>query len=161
MRTDPTTAAPRAPLDFVERVARRIGMIAIACGMLVSVVAGAVLVHRWSWHAGTAVAEGTVVAHEASKPRTGRGSRSRSVAEIVRFTDAAGVEREFTSSVSTSDPFAIGGRVPVRYRTDAPADAAVDTLFRTWGFPAIFVGAGGVMAAFGLVFLRSRPCRGS
>ncbi len=139
-------------LDF-PRVSRMVGNVAIAIGLLEMIVALGFLVHAQSWHAGTVGTAGTVVAHERSTRATaGRGVSRPTYAEVVRFLDASGVQHEFRSRVATSDPFAVGEAVPVRYAAADPTDATIDSWFRLWGFPLIFVGAGLVFAAVGLAF---------
>ena len=123
--------------------------------MLVMAASGFTLWRVWTWREGTVTAVGTVTGHASSTSSiaTPRRARGKTVAEIVRFTDASGIEHEFRSTISTSHPFAVGDAAPVRYTAADPTDAVIDTPFRTWGFPAIFLGAGAVLAAGGLVFL--------
>lgn len=135
------------------QIPRIIGTIAIVIGLLEMTVATGFLVHAWSWHSGTLGTSGTVIAHERSTRATaGRGVSRPTYAEVVRFLDASGVQHEFRSRVATSDPFAVGAAVPVRYTAADPTDATIDSWFRLWGFPLIFVGAGLVFAAVGLAF---------
>jgi hypothetical protein len=140
-----------------ERFTRVIGLAAIAAGLLLAIGALAVLADGWSWYGRSASASGTVVAHDGGgvSVRVGGGSRSQraSYAEVVSFTDASGALHEFKSRIATSDPFAVGASVPVRYDPGNPADATIDTWFRLWGFPLIFVGAGVLMAVLGGVFV--------
>ena len=139
-------------LDF-PRVTRMVGTIAIAIGLLEVTVALGFLIHAWSWHSGTVGAAGTVIAHERSKRATAsRGVSRPTYAEIVRFTDASGAQHEFRSRISSSDPFAVGAAVPVRYSAADPSDATIGSWFRLWGFPLIFIGAGLVFAAVGVAF---------
>ena len=139
-------------LDFT-RASRMIGTVAIAIGLLELTVAVAVLIYLWSWHSGAMTATGTVVAHETTTHASSRrGSSSATYAEIVRFTDASGAQHEFRSRISSSDPFAVGTAVPVRYSAAGPSDATIDSWFRLWGFPLIFVGAGLLFTAVGFAF---------
>lgn len=139
-------------LEFT-RVSRMIGTVAIAVGLLELTVAVAFLVYTWSWHSGTVGTAGTVIAHERSTHATaGRGVSRPTYAEVVRFTDASGVQHEFRSRISSTDPFAVGAAVPVRYSAADPSDAAIDSWFRLWGFPLIFVGAGLLFTAVGVAF---------
>ena len=139
-------------LEFT-RLSRMVGTVAIAIGLLEMIVALGFLAHAQSWHAGTVGTAGTVIAHERSARATaGRGVRRPTYAEVVRFLDASGAQHEFRSRIATSDPFAVGAAVPVRYSAADPTDAAIDSWFRLWGFPLIFVGAGLVFAAVGLAF---------
>ena len=137
----------------LSRIPRIVGTVAIAIGLLEMLVASVFVARAWSWHAGTTTAAGTVIRHEASGRRTaGRGPSRPTYAEVVRFTDASGAPREFKSWIATSQPFAVGESVGVRYTAADPADAVVDSWFRIWGFPLLFVGAGAVFALLGLAF---------
>lgn len=143
------------------RIPRTIGWIALAAGVAVSLASLAILARTWMWHGATATTTGTVTAHRASvstsrdPSRTGaRRQQGRTVAEVVRFTDAGGAEHEFTSSVAVSHPFEVGAAIPVRYTPASPGDAVVGTWFRLWGLGTIFAGAGVVLCGFGAVFLR-------
>lgn len=141
------------------RVVRAIGLAAVAIGAIEMAVCAVVLVRTATWILATSTSQGTIVGHETrsrgagAAPRADRGAGA-SVAEIVRFEDRDGVERRFTSSISTSRPFAIGAPVPVRYLPDAPDDAAIDTVFRSWGLPLVFLVAGGLTTGVGFVFRR-------
>lgn len=73
--------------------------------------------------------------------------------EIVEFIAADGARFEFRSRIGSSDPFPIGAQVPVRYNPVDPTDATIDTWFRLWGFPLIFLAVGFVEMAVGVVFL--------
>jgi len=143
------------------RIPRMIGWIALVAGIALFLASLAILARTWMWHGATATTTGTVTDHRASVSssrdpiRSGaRRQRGRTVAEVVRFTDAGGAEHEFTSAVAVSQPFAIGSAIPVRYTPASPGDAVVDTWFRLWGLGTIFTGAGVVMCGFGAVFLR-------
>jgi len=139
-------------LDF-PRVSRMVGTVAIAIGLVETIVALGFLVHAWSWHSGTVAAAGTVIAHERSTRATAsRGVSRPTYAEVVRFSDASGAQHEFRSRISSSDPFAVGEAVPVRYSSADPSDATIGSWFRLWGFPLIFIGAGLVFAAVGVTF---------
>lgn len=159
-----TTDAPPGAVEGLARgdlrVDRLFGAIAIACGGVLLVSSAVWLAWTSSWIASTEVAQGVVVAHRnPPRARSSRAQRAASFAETVRFTDAAGVEREFVSRLSTSSPFPVGGAVPVRYRTADPSDASIDTWFRLWGLPAIFMGGGAVFAAAGIAFRRRGGAR--
>jgi hypothetical protein len=60
---------------------------------------------------------------------------------------------EFRSKISSSDPFAVGATVPVRYNPADPSDASIDTWFRLWGFPLIFLAVGVLEMCVGMIFL--------
>jgi len=134
-----------------HRIPRLIGAVAIAIGLAETVVALVFVARAWSWHGGTVTAPGTVVRHEVPAVRAARRGPARpSYAEVVRFTDAAGTQREFRSPIASSHPFAVGDSVVVRYTEADPADAVIDSWFRIWGFPLVFVGAGAVFALAGV-----------
>jgi len=133
------------------RILRALAILCLAIGLVEMLVAAGFLARTWVWRAGTTATTGTVTAHRVPERRAAaRGARLPSAAEVVRFTDAGGASREFESWISSSSPFAVGETVAVRYRTDDPADAAIDSWFRMWGFPSIFVVAGAVFVSFGL-----------
>jgi hypothetical protein len=112
------------------------------------------------WIATSATANGTVTA-QASSMRTGggpagtpgRGGSRPTRAEVVEFTTPDGARCEFRSRISSSDPFPVGATVPVRYNPADPTDATIDTWFRIWGFPLIFLGVGVIELCVGVAFL--------
>lgn len=147
---------------------RVFGWIALSVGTVGLLVSLGFVARTWSWHGGTVTAVGTVTGHRAAAsgnhaPARPHGVRRQhatvaaSASEIVRFADGTGVEHEFASGISVSNPFPIGAAIPVRYTPSTPGDAVVDTWFRVWGFPLVFSGAGLVFGLFGLVFVRSAP----
>ena len=137
----------------LSRIPRLIGLVAIVIGLGEMIVASVFVVRAWSWHGGTVTAPGTVIRHEfPERGAASHGTTGPTSAEVVRFTDAVGAAREFKSSIATSHPFAVGESVTVRYTAADPADAVIDSWFRIWGFPLVFVGAGAVFALVGLAF---------
>ena len=78
-----------------------------------------------------------------------------SFAEVVRFADAEGREHTVESAISVSHPFAVGETVPVRYEPSDPAGARIDSWFRIWGFPLVFLAGGALFAFAGAVFVLS------
>jgi len=141
------------------RLTRWIGIGAIAAGAIQALACAVVLVRTSAWLSRTTAAEGAVVAHEAASPavagaRAPHGGRTATVVEVVRFRDADGIERRFTSWIATSHPFALDAPVTVRDRPEAPDDATVDAFFRARGLPLVFAGAGLLMVGFGVVLLR-------
>jgi len=113
------------------RLTRWIGIGAIAAGAIQALACAVVLVRTSAWI-----------------------SQTTSVAEVVRFRDADGIERRFTSWIATSHPFALDAPVTVRDRPEAPDDATVDAFFRARGLPLVFAGAGLLMMGFRVVLLR-------
>lgn len=148
--------------DIAIKVFRACSWCVVGIGVVGLCVVIVILASRWAWHAGTATAAGTVTSHAsgAASRAVGPGANSRarraSHAEVVAFTDGAGVKHEFTSTLSTSRPFAIGASVPVRYTPSDPSDAVIDTWFRLWGFPLIFAGGAVVFIGFGAAMLVPR-----
>jgi len=146
---------------FFARIRRLFGFAMLALGAAFVIGSLVVLSARWSWHANSSMAVGEVVAHTSAMNRSGTAGRpprnpsASSRSEVVRFTDAQGATREFTSALATSRPFGIGERVSVRFTAESPDDAVIDTWFRMWGFPLIFAGAGAFQMIVGTVFLLS------
>lgn len=159
-----TIDARPAPADGLARLFGRVdrlfGAAAIVCGCVLLLISAAWSARTASWIATTARAQGSVVAHR-NQPRTRptRPPRGVSWAEVVRFTDAAGIEREFVSALSTPSPFPVGGAVPVRYRSADPSDAEIDTWFRTWGLPTVFAAGGTLFVVAGIALRRGRGAR--
>ncbi len=136
---------PTMPEPHFFGVIRRVfGWMALLVGGGLVVGSLFVLSGRWAWHARSTTAIGEVVAHRSiARGSAGAGtgtafrrSGARATrAEVVRFTDARGATHEFVSGVSTSFPFEVGEKVPVRYiegevrgaSSDARVDAGVVT----------------------------------
>jgi hypothetical protein len=149
---------------WIFRIAARvivIGMIVMGFGLAVG--SGVVLWRTKVWIETSVSATGTVTAQASSisggrrlsNPQGGGVSASKrpSRAEIVEFQTADGTRIEFRSKISSSDPFAVGATVPVRYNPADPADATIDTWFRLWGFPLIFLAVGVLEMCVGIIFL--------
>jgi hypothetical protein len=81
-------------------------------------------------------ARGTVVGAERDISQDSRGRRSITYNPVVRFTTADGRLAEFTSTLGYASRPDIGATVPVRYRTDDPAQAEIDRAIM-WVFPAV------------------------
>ncbi|MFM7260673.1 MAG: DUF3592 domain-containing protein, partial [bacterium] len=157
--------ALHATQPAIFRIAARvvvIGMIVMGIGLLVG--SGFVLWRTNTWYATSTTTSGTVIAQalgvsSGQMPANGAGSRGTSTssrptrAEVVEFTTPDGARHEFRSRISSSDPFEVGASVPVRYNPADPTDATIDTWFRVWGFPLIFLGAGLIEIVVGIGFL--------
>lgn len=158
-RAWPRTHSPSAHFRWIPRA---IGAMALAIGVLLAVVSLVLLARSWSWYGRTVETTGTVVEHRSSTsthrnpsaagPRT---RRATTYAEVVRFADAEGREHTVESAISVSHPFAVGETVPVRYEPSDPAGARIDSWFRIWGFPLVFLAGGALFASVGAVFVLS------
>lgn len=148
---------------WIFRIAARvivIGMIVMGFGLCVG--SGIFLWRTKVWMETSVSATGTVTAQSMSMqrggpvgaPRRNTSASSRPTrAEVVEFTAADGTRVEFRSKISSSDPFAVGATVPVRYNPADPTDASIDTWFRLWGFPLIFLAVGVLEMCVGVIFL--------
>jgi hypothetical protein len=148
---------------WIFRIAARvivIGMIVMGFGLCVG--SGIFLWRTKVWMETSVSATGTVTAQSMSMQRGGSvGAPGRNTsassrptrAEVVAFTAADGTRVEFRSKISSSDPFAVGATVPVRYNPADPTDASIDTWFRLWGFPLIFLAVGVLEMCVGMIFL--------
>ncbi|MEY2796098.1 MAG: hypothetical protein RIR10_1814 [Planctomycetota bacterium] len=148
---------------WIFRIAARvivIGMIVMGFGL--SVGSGIVVWRTKTWLETSVTTTGTVTAQSMQMQRSGPvGAPGRNTsassrptrAEVVEFTAADGTRIEFRSKISSSDPFAVGATVPVRYNPADPADATIDTWFRLWGFPLIFLAVGVLEMCVGIIFL--------
>lgn len=78
--------------------------------------------------------EGTVVDVEERVEGTSESARLASY-PVVEFTTAEGRTIRFTSRLSLPIAIEVGKAVPVRYRSDDPERAVIDTFMRTWAVP--------------------------
>lgn len=162
----PASPAFHAMQPAIFRVAARvvvIGMVVMGIGFVLG--SGFFLWRTNAWHATSVATSGTVIGQalglrSGQMPASGvapRGTSSGSTrptrAEIVEFNTPDGARHEFRSRIGSSDPFAVGASVPVRYNPADPTDATIDTWFRVWGFPLIFLGAGLIEIVVGIGFL--------
>jgi hypothetical protein len=164
MTTSPTLDLKSHIMKRILRVAARVVMIASVVMGIGFLAGSAVVLWRTNrWHATSATALGTVLAQSlshssgmqpsnASARRTTAASRPTR-AEVVEFATPDGVRHEFRSRISSSDPFEVGASVPVRYNPADPSDATIDTWFRLWGFPLIFMVAGVLEIVVGIGFM--------
>lgn len=150
----------------IFRVAARVVMIAmVVMGIGFVLGSGFFLWRTNAWHATSVTTSGTVIGQalglrSGQMPASGvaprgisNGSRRPTRAEIVEFSTPDGTRHEFRSKIGSSDPFAVGATVPVRYNPADPTDATIDTWFRLWGFPLIFLAAGLIEIVVGIGFL--------
>lgn len=114
------------------RAARILGTIFLIVGLSGQVAAGVLAIRTKLWLDSAVATSGTITELDRR-----RGRKSTTYAEHVRFTDAAGVEHEFVSGLSTSHPYTLGATVPVRYDPNDPSSAAIDTAFRNWFVPGL------------------------
>jgi len=100
---------------------------------------------RWHSESGTTVGE--VVSNRAGESCSGSGTKRRCSTiyyPTVAFT-ASGRNVSFESGVGTSDAYAVGDTVPVRFAKEDAHDAEIDSILRIFGV-SIF------LTLFGLVF---------
>jgi len=148
----------------IFRIAARVVMIGIVVmGIGFVLGSGFSLWRTNTWHATSVVTSGTVIGQALGLPSgqmpasgvvargTSSGSTRPTHAEIVEFNMPDGARYEFRSRIGSSDPFAVGASVPVRYNPADPTDAT--TWFRLWGFPLIFLGVGLIEIVVGIGFL--------
>lgn len=166
----PASPAFHAMQPAIFRVAARvvvIGMVVMGIGFVLG--SGFFLWRTNAWHATSVATSGTVIGQalglssgqmpvngagpRGTTPGSSRGSTRPTRAEIVEFNTPDGTRHEFRSKIGSSDPFAVGAAVPVRYNPADPTDATIDTWFRLWGFPLIFLAAGFIELAVGIGFL--------
>jgi hypothetical protein len=96
--------------------------------------------------------EGTVVDVE----ETTEGTPTRATLAsypVVEFTTAEGRTIRFTSRLSLPIVIEVGKAVPVRYRSDDPERAVIDTFMRTWALPATLLLAGPTALTIGILQL--------
>ena len=101
------------------------------------------------WGQGTALIEGRVVQMKMSDGKGG-------LFPVVAYTVDGKVFE--VQGISTKPPaYSVGDPAMVRYRTDNPADAVLNTFIQRWLLPVIFTGLGAIfVAVFGRGRLRSR-----
>jgi Protein of unknown function (DUF3592) len=90
--------------------------------------------------------EGTVV--DVKETRT---STTPASYPVVEFTTAEGRTIRFTSRVSLPIVIEVGQAVPVRYRSDDPERAVIDTFIRTWALPVTLLLAGPTALTIGIL----------
>jgi Protein of unknown function (DUF3592) len=93
--------------------------------------------------------EGTVVDVEE---RIEGPSESATLASypVVEFTTAEGRTIRFTSRLSLPIAIEVGKAVPVRYRSDNPELAVIDTFMRTWAVPVTLLLGGPTALIIGI-----------
>ena len=70
---------------------------------------------------------------------------------VVEFSTAEGRTIRFTSRVSLPIVIEAGQDVPVRYRSDNPERAVIDTVVRTWALPVTLLLAGPTALTIGIL----------
>jgi Protein of unknown function (DUF3592) len=96
--------------------------------------------------------EGTVVDVEERVEGTPTRARLASY-PVVEFTSAEGRTIRFTSRLSLPIAIEVGKAVPVRYRSDDPEQAVIDTFMRTWAVPVTLLLGGPTMLTIGILQL--------
>jgi hypothetical protein len=90
--------------------------------------------------AGTQEAEGTVVGFRSQRPPSRGGNTGRK--PVVEY-HVAGKDYQCIGGVSSNLPIhAVGDTVTVRYKTDEPSVAFIDSFFDRWLCPLAFTGGG-------------------
>jgi hypothetical protein len=126
--------SPQSTLTLIKVLFAGIGL-AMLAGALAMVISTRDFIAR------AASADGEVIDLRGSK----------TLAPVVRFTDADGRTREFVSSVSSSPPsYDIGEKVVVLYDRGAPQDAKIKGWSDLWFGPTILGGMGSVFASIGI-----------
>lgn len=101
------------------------------------------------WAQGTVLIEGRVI---QMKPSGGKGG----LFPVVEYT-VDGKSFEVQGISSKPPAYSVGDPAMVRYRTDNPADAVINSFLQRWLLPVIFTGLGAIfVAVFGRGQLRSR-----
>jgi hypothetical protein len=72
---------------------------------------------------------------------------------VVEFTTAEGRTIRFTSRLSLPIAIAVGKAVPVRYHSDHPDRAVIDTVMRTWAVPVTLLLGGPTALIIGILQL--------
>jgi Protein of unknown function (DUF3592) len=101
--------------------------------------------------------EGTVVDVEERIEGSGVGEEAptRTLASypVVEFTTAEGGTIRFASRLSLPIAIEVGKAVPVRYRSDDPERAVIDTFMRTWAVPVTLLLGGPTALTIGILQL--------
>ncbi|GAA2654104.1 DUF3592 domain-containing protein [Streptomyces lunalinharesii] len=95
-------------------------------------------------------ARGLVVRHHESNSGNEGGP---SYFAVVEFVDAQGTRHEFQSKSSGVKGLPVGGRVPVRYLSDAPKAARIDLATRRLWDVAFPLAAGSLFTGIGIWML--------
>lgn len=139
---------------------RLVRHILASVGALATLIGAALLVATTIAVANSKTTVGIVVAFKGTTPpHTSKGPPPQpSVAPVVAFTGPDGKEQRFTAQWYATEPsHALGDRVPVRYRSDNPQSAWIDSFAETWLLPAVLTVLGGVLALIGLLLPAGRP----
>lgn len=141
----------------VSFVARRGGsresfMPGMAVGLLIYGACTAVGAARvgwasWQFERGTVAAEGRLLGYEEQVDVDAGGRRTRTLAPRVAFDAADGTRHEVLGLGGSQRDRGEGEAVAVRYRPDAPQQAAIDDFQNRWGAFWAFCG----FAGFGLL----------
>jgi Protein of unknown function (DUF3592) len=96
--------------------------------------------------------EGTVVGVDETIEGSPESARLASY-PVVEFSTAEGRTIRFTSRLSLPIAIEVGKAVPVRYRSDKPEWAVIDTLMRTWAVPVTLLLGGPTALIIGILQL--------
>lgn len=97
--------------------------------------------------------EGTVVDVEERVEGTAESGATLASYPVVEFTTAEGRTIRFTSRLSLPIAIEVGKAVPVRYRSDDPEKAVIDTFMRTWAVPVTLLLGGPTLLIIGILQL--------
>lgn len=144
-----------AAVSFVlrrSRGGRDSFMPGVAIGMLIyggctAIGAARVGWASWQFEHGTVAAEGRLLGYEEQVDVDARGRRTRTMAPRVEFDAADGSRHEVLGLGGSQRERSEGETVPVRYRPEAPQQAAIDDFQNRWGAFWAFCG----FAGFGLL----------
>lgn len=76
---------------------------------------------------------------------------------IVRFRDQRGAEHEFrVTAVSSSEPWEVGRRWPVRYDLDNPERAEIDAPLQRWSGVVVSLAGAAVLLIVGAVLVATK-----
>ena len=101
----------------------------------------------WQFEHGTLAAEGRLLGYEEQVDVDARGRRTRTMAPRVEFVAADGTRHQVLGLGGSQRERGEGEPVPVRYRPEAPQQAAIDDFQNRWGAFWAFCG----FAGFGLL----------
>lgn len=130
------------------------GLLLLAVGLVLAGTAGWMTLADRAFHARAVEATGTVVGFEqrrlTMRRMTGDGGARREstgFAPIVEWRDRRGTVRRFSGSVATRPPaYRVGERVRLLHLPGQPESARIDDGLEG-GFPALVLGASGVVLA--------------
>ena len=146
-------SAPRYRGLWVSLVFTLVGMTFVLTGISFGIQS----VSLW---AGTTATEGTVTASEARHspgnsdgPRHARSRPTTNYVPVVRYVVDG--QFYFTTGIvaSSGEPYPLGQKLPVLYRTARPSVGYVNTFAERWLLPVVFTIIGALFAVIGIIYL--------